>query len=79
MDRCFARRGRHVLGERVAEHRIRLSTQIIRLLLTMVPDQRGSLLREDSPPYQISLTPPDMEPSFDHDELAQLLINIPLA
>src|SRR5690242_4423314 len=42
--------GRHVLGEGVTEHRICLLTQIIRLLLTMIPDQRGSLRREDSPP-----------------------------
>ena len=70
--------GRQVLGESVAEHRIRLSTQIIRLLLTMVPDQRGSVLREDSPPYRTSVTPPDTESPFDPDELAQLLQNIPL-
>jgi four helix bundle protein len=70
--------GRHVLGEKVAEHRIRLSTQIIRLLLTMVPDQRGSVLREGSPPYQTSLTPSDTELPFDPVELAQLLQNIPL-
>ena len=43
--------GRHVLGEPVTEHRLNLLTQIIRLLLAMVPDQRGSTLREDSPPY----------------------------
>jgi len=70
---------RHVLGESVAEHRIRFSTQIIRLLLTMVPDQRGSLLREDSPPYQTFLTSPDTESSFDSNELARLLQNIPVA
>jgi four helix bundle protein len=71
--------GRHVLGESVAERRIRLSTQIIRLLLTMVPDQRGSLLREDSPPYRTCLTPSDTESPFDSKELARLLQNIPVA
>jgi four helix bundle protein len=71
--------GRHVLGESVAEQRIRLSTQIIRRLLTMVPDQRGSALREDSPPDKTPLTPPDTESPFDPDELARLLKNIPLA
>jgi hypothetical protein len=70
--------GRHVLGEKVTEHRIRLSTQIIRLLLTMVPDQRGSLLREDSPPYRTLLTPPDTESPFNPGELTQLLQNVPL-
>ena len=71
--------GRHVLGESVAEHRIRLSTQIIRLLLTMVPDQRGSLLREDTPLYQTAWTSRDAGSSSDHDDLTQLLQNIPLA
>jgi len=33
-------RARHVLGEQVAEHRLALSTEIVKLLLTMVPDQR---------------------------------------
>ena len=45
-------KGRYVLGGAVSTHRIQLLTQIIRLLLTMVPDQRGSVLREDSPHYQ---------------------------
>jgi four helix bundle protein len=33
-------RARHVLGEEVTQHRLGLSTEIIKLLLTMVPDQR---------------------------------------
>ena len=33
-------KGRHVLGETVTAHRLDLSTQIIRLLLTLVPQQR---------------------------------------
>src|ERR1039458_4948027 len=69
-------KGRHVLGINVAEHRIRLVTQIIRLLLTMVPDQRGSLLHEDSPPYRTGLTPSDTEFPFDSKEPARLLQNI---
>src|SRR5437667_341611 len=32
--------GRHILSEKVAEHRMGLLTQMIRLLLTMVPNQR---------------------------------------
>ena len=43
--------GRHVLGEQVTEHRLQLLAQIIRLLLTMIPDQRGWTLREDGAPY----------------------------
>jgi four helix bundle protein len=38
-DRYY--KGRHVLGSEVAELRMELLTSIIRLLLTMIPDQRG--------------------------------------
>jgi len=34
-DWCY--KGRHVLGEEVTTHRLHLVTQIIRLLLTMIP------------------------------------------
>src|SRR2546430_3781456 len=47
--------GRHVLGEPVASHRIRLLTQIIRLQLTMVPDQRGWFLQETSSSYEATV------------------------
>lgn len=43
--------GRHVLGDSVAAHRLALQTQITRLLLTMIPDQRGFALGEDPAPY----------------------------
>jgi four helix bundle protein len=33
-------KGRHILGEKVVEHRLKLLTEVIRLLLTMVPQQR---------------------------------------
>lgn len=42
---------RHVLGEAVADHRLRFITQLVRLLLTMVPEQRGQVLHEDPAPY----------------------------
>src|ERR1700733_7151546 len=32
---------RHVLTDNVADHRVRLVSQIIRLLLTIIPSQRG--------------------------------------
>lgn len=46
-------KGRHILGEAVAEHRIRLVTHIARLVLTMIPDQRAtsSFLREEATGY----------------------------
>ena len=44
-------KGRHVLGDAVAEHRMDFVTQIIRLLIKMVPDQRGYKIKEESPEY----------------------------
>ncbi len=43
-----------LLGETVIQHRLELLTQIIRLILTMVPQQRGRTLRETSAPYHIT-------------------------
>jgi len=44
-------KSRHILGEAVVFHRIRLLTQVIRLLLTMVPQQRGYDIHEPSAEY----------------------------
>ncbi|WP_372808115.1 four helix bundle protein [Pontiella sp.] len=44
-------KGRHVLGTSVAEHRMDFTTQIIRLLIKMVPDQRGYKIKEDIVEY----------------------------
>ncbi len=44
-------KGRHVLGDAAAEHRMDLITQIIRLLIKMVPDQRGYKIKEDNSEY----------------------------
>ena len=49
-------RARHVLGEEVALHRLGLSTEIIKLLLIMVPDQRSKgkqQVCEESPEYTV--------------------------
>jgi len=64
-------KGRLVLGQEVAGHRMHLLTQIIRLLLTMVPDQRGQLLREESPPYHTSFESPAFESVENRDELLE--------
>ena len=69
--------GRHVLGQPVAEHRIRLLTQIIWLLLTMIPDQRTATFHEDSLAYRANLEPAD-QPPLDREELNALLPNPPL-
>ncbi len=42
-------KSRHILGEAVIQHRIRLLTQILKLLLTMIPDQRKMGIRENTP------------------------------
>ncbi len=44
-------KGRHVLGETVMQERFRLLTEITRLLLTMVPQQRTYGLREEATFY----------------------------
>jgi four helix bundle protein len=38
-------KGRFVLGEKVTGHRLTLLEEVIRLLVTMVPDQRGTRAR----------------------------------
>ena len=54
-------RARHVAGTNVMEHRIHLLTQIIRLLLVMIPRQRAKTLanpaRFTKPPSSILLSP----------------------
>ena len=64
--------GRHVLGETVSSHRIRLLTQIIRLLLAMVPDQRGDVLREEPALYVT-----EGAEAQNPEELATLLERVP--
>lgn len=44
----------HILKDNVVQHRLVLLTQIIKLLLTMVPQQRGTAIREETTPYLIS-------------------------
>ncbi|MBC8447051.1 MAG: four helix bundle protein [Chloroflexi bacterium] len=71
-------KGRHVLGETVAQHRMRLLTQVIRLLLVMVPQQRGRVLREQSVAYQVSPDVTQTDATVDREELKNLLQDIPL-
>jgi four helix bundle protein len=42
---------RHILGETVSAHRIQLLTQIIRLLLCIIPAQRHYKLEEEAPAF----------------------------
>jgi four helix bundle protein len=59
-------KARHILGEEVFLHRIRLIVQIIRQLLKMVPELRGRKISEPAALY---------EP----DTLADLLSTVPLS
>jgi four helix bundle protein len=45
--------GRHILSEAVAMHRIKLLTRIIRLLLTIIPAERGYKLKEEQTSYDM--------------------------
>lgn len=45
--------GKHILGKSLTSHRLQLLTQVIRLLLTMVPQQRGRVLYENASDYDI--------------------------
>ena len=47
-------RGRHVLGEKVFDHRAWILTEIIKMLLKIVPEERGTRIHEDSPEYIVA-------------------------
>jgi four helix bundle protein len=47
--------GRHVLSEKVAEHRINLLAEIARLLLSIIPQERVRNLAEEPATYEIDL------------------------
>ncbi len=44
-------KSRHILGNEIIEHRFLILTEIIKLLLTMVPDQRNYSVNEPSEDY----------------------------
>ena len=47
-------KARHLLGDDVIKHRFDLLENIIRLLLTMIPKQRGRSIREENMQYEVS-------------------------
>jgi four helix bundle protein len=73
-------KGRHVSGEAVVQHRMHVLTHIIRLLLTMIPDQRSSssFLGEDSPLYQTTRPEELAFPPLNPEEVSALLQNVPM-
>ncbi|MDH7486133.1 MAG: four helix bundle protein [Anaerolineae bacterium] len=71
-------KGRHILGEAVVQHRLQLLTEVVRLLLTMVPQQRGRILREDSIPYETGPDNSQQDAATPWEKLDDLLRDIPL-
>ena len=63
--------GRNILSEKVANHRIQLHTQIVKLLLTMLPSIRGYSLHEIDSGNAIVMT--DASQPFSEGELKLLL------
>jgi len=62
-------KSRHILGEAAFAHRLAVLTQVVRLLLTMIPQQRGHTLHEESAAYLIQ---PDL--SFQSESFSALLL-----
>ncbi|OIO89492.1 MAG: four helix bundle protein [Anaerolineae bacterium CG2_30_58_95] len=60
-------KSRHILAETVVIHRLKLLEEIIRLLLTMIPQQRGRTIHEEKATYHV-------EPSLD-----ELFENVPMS
>jgi hypothetical protein len=71
-------KGRHVLGEAIVSHRLQLLTEIVRLLLTMIPQQRGRTLREAGTPYGTDLEITQLDITSHGEALNHLLQDIPL-
>jgi four helix bundle protein len=67
--------GRQVLGKTRTQHRLRLHTQIIRLLLSMVPATRGYTLHEGDPSSALLMTDSDRLPN---EVPASLLDEVPM-
>ncbi len=68
--------GPYVLTEVVGTHRIGLLTHIIKLLLAMIPDQRGQVLREDPVAYRATWELSDLSVNGD---VRELLERVPMA
>jgi four helix bundle protein len=70
-------KGRYILGETIVQHRLQLLTEVIRLLLTMVPQQRSRSLREPGAPYWIEPDNTEPDASLNWETLDNLLQDIP--
>lgn len=72
-------KSRHLLGDEVFQHRIKLLTRVVQLLLTMVPQQRGRILREGKTPYRIGSDIPEPDGMCKEESLEDLLQNVPIS
>jgi four helix bundle protein len=70
--------GRHILGEKVAGHRMSLLSEIARLLLTMLPAERAFYLREPEPTEPSRLSDSLVSLPISEDNATELLINVPM-
>lgn len=72
-------KGRHVLGEAVMRHRLQILSEIVRLLLTMIPEQREhERIRPLHEPAVVCQVETAVSlPLLTEDELAALLNHIP--
>jgi len=71
-------KGRHILGDIVIQHRLDLLTEVIRLLLTMVQQQRGRILREENILYRLGSDETPSEANGWGEKLGNLLQDVPL-
>lgn len=55
-SRTWYYQARHIFTDQVVLHRIKLLTSIIRLLMTMIPAERGYKLLEAREPYEVDLS-----------------------
>lgn len=72
-SRGWYHRGHHVLGEIIIRHRLKLLTEIIRLLMTMVPQQRSYKVSDVILSYDGKT-----ESAYDGESVEDLLKNVPL-
>lgn len=68
-------RGREILKDIVVQHRLGLLTHIIRLLLTMIPQQRAYKIQDVWLPYEADK---EVIPVHANDDLDKLFKDIPI-
>lgn len=69
--RTWYYQGRHLLSEAVVSHRLGLLTEIIRMLLSIIPQERSWAIAEEQAPYLAGTNTPA-------PDLADLLTNVPM-